>query len=208
MRKKFKRIIMVEGCDGTGKSTLCRRAVEEFGYDFVKFPTVYPAWENMTPREAIDFHLTDFHRTLVEWPESGVTLLCDRSYISTLVYQCFEGWFPSKDFREVLDLALDIFSQFTDELCLVIVAADIPIMHERLQKRSQELVTGNKDTLDGLDSEALEKKLADLHMRYRTCLGYHLIPDIDNRLYLDTSSASAEETFEAFKFWFEDNDEW
>ena len=80
--------LIVEGPDGTGKTTLVGSLCRELSMIPVKFPSRWdPRWD---PRDPEPF-LQDFERRLTGNLPSRTSLCFDRSYLSSLVHQGYRG---------------------------------------------------------------------------------------------------------------------
>jgi thymidylate kinase len=190
--KKFKKIILVEGIDGSGKSTLCKGILESpqrLRHSFIKFPTRYP---KDSSEVTADFYLQDFQKGLEELSK-GEILLCDRSYLSTLVYQGFDNTFEvnRESYTYINEKASELFQSYCEELHLVWVYCSPENACERLQKRSQEL---KNDALDYMDDGDMLFELRSLMVRYNTVLtDRNVYSFFKDELYLNADDLTPEE---------------
>lgn len=200
MTKKFEKIIIVEGHDGTGKSTLCQRAKKYLQCDFIKFPTVYPDWANISTQEAIDFHIADFQTGLESIEPTSPILLCDRAYLSTLAYQCFnESNNQNEHFLSVATKCSDLFSGFSDDIQLVTIESSLKTSTQRILTRDH---IGQKDPLDEIEELFLISRVMGLKMRYRVSASYlnSQRPKIFTKtVNIDTTKLNKKQTLDQFK---------
>lgn len=200
MSKKFEKIIIVEGHDGTGKSTLCQRAIKHLQCDFIKFPTVYPDWANISTQEAIDFHIADFQTGLGSIEPTSPILLCDRAYLSTLAYQCFdEDNNQNEHFLSVATKCSELFSDFSDDIQLVMIESSLKVATQRILTRDH---TGQKDPLDEIGEVFLASRILGLKMKYRVTASYlnSQRPKVFTKTTnIDTTNLSKKQTLESFK---------
>jgi dTMP kinase len=114
------RLIVIEGIDGTGKTTLCRGLTERLaaeGWDVARLrePTDGPfgrrirelartGRDGVTPREELDLFLNDRRENardhIVPALARGAVVLMDRYYFSTIAYQGARGLDPGAIRRE------------------------------------------------------------------------------------------------------------
>lgn len=79
MDKKIKRtVILIDGVDGVGKTTVCQLLSEKTGYPIIKMPNM-PRYFNTNPEEMSRL----FNEVIVQFPYD---MILDRGYPTSLVY--------------------------------------------------------------------------------------------------------------------------
>ena len=166
--------IVIEGLDGSGKSSVARRLAEILNRNFdgaVK-TTFEPndfSCGGQFIRDILTKKITEFHprqlafsfaanrldhctRVIGPWLESGEKMiLCDRFYLSSLVYQSFEDFgidqvFELNRFARRPDLTF--FIEVSDEIC-----------YQRMANRNQP-------------RELFEEKLAQTREKYMAAIAF------------------------------------
>lgn len=78
-------LIIIEGLDGTGKTSLANRLKDELGYG-IAFGT---SRKNTEKLKQINININDYHEDvhfINQWSSIGFNAICDRSFISAVVY--------------------------------------------------------------------------------------------------------------------------
>lgn len=161
---KINRIVL-EGGEGTGKSTLLKLLKEEFPADtFTAEPfkeaTIFPEilkWKNGEldldeVKETLLFAQQRKelnHSVFIPAMENDTRVWSDRSIISNLVYQFLRTPLSR---NEILELNQEVDSEFSLPDLVILLDGDPKSLRERLQK--------NKRTMDVIDSE-------DIHFHYQ-----------------------------------------
>jgi len=146
------RTVVIEGCDGTGKTTLARRLTGEHGFSHVH-ATRTPDHLDLTTRY---LHILDTDNRLV----------MDRSFVSELVYGPLQRGRSRLTWAQVLDLA-EAVTQRTGVFIHLTAPADI--VHARLLLRD-----GQGDAPD-----ALTALLAAYERAFRTLTDHATVITID-----------------------------
>lgn len=161
---KINRIVL-EGGEGTGKSTLLKLLKVEFPADtFTAEPfkdaTIFPEilkWKNgeldldeveetlLFAQQRKELN----HSVFIPAMESNTRVWSDRSIISNLVYQFLRTPLSR---NEILELNQEVDSEFSLPDLVILLDGDPKSLRERLQK--------NKRTMDVIDSE-------DIHFHYQ-----------------------------------------
>jgi thymidylate kinase len=205
--KKYSKLIILEGIDGSGKSTLAQKLCQGNGWDFIKFPTSYPKGSFQSPCQAIKFYLDDFEQGLFRIRNrSGVRsgiLVCDRSYISTLVYQGveamkneqpLENWRrDNPSFDEINKIGFRLFNEASDSIIYIHIDVDPRKSLERIKMR----YNGKAD--DELDILPDEEKLSALEKLDRAYKFIRSSKDVMESLQyfsIDSSNISQSEVYD------------
>lgn len=161
------KIWLIEGTDGTGKSTFSKELTQELpDACFLKFPSTMPTEiDKKSKANRIVFHLNDFKTQLDNVEDSCENLIVDRCFWSTLVYQGFNKGTTNPDwaFDTILQLGASLFHHAGDELCFVHLSCDLTEAVDRVLNRSNS--TG--DPLDSLQGVVLKDKIHLLSQRYQ-----------------------------------------
>lgn len=116
-------LILIEGLDGTGKTTIARRLRDENGFELIhKGPPTRPPYEEYTA------DLCDYE------PGEGRNIVCDRWHLGELVY-------PLARHRST-DMTPDIFDQIDRFLVckgafLIYATASLEVIERNLLKRGE-----------------------------------------------------------------------
>ena len=156
MNQKADKIVLVEGVDGAGKSTYVSR-VESECTDFcdiqvVSFPS--PALrERLRVGDSVNRgeFLIDFEDVLDEVDKSVDMIVCDRSFISTAVYQLSSPF----TMYETIELGLEIFSQHADRIEIYHIKEDYDKICDRLISRVSLSNIESSETMDGMEQFVL-----------------------------------------------------
>lgn len=169
----MKTMIIVEGMDGTGKTSFCKSLVKEkkaLGLNVVclKFPSKYPEegqFEGQPLIREVNFYLDDFEAQLEGVEDDVEVIVCDRSFISTAVYQGFQDLSVREDmFEYILHAGADIFG-FNDPKVIpefVLLESSAQTSFDRVTARAQE----DKDELERMTPEDMKARLQILKDRY------------------------------------------
>lgn len=111
--------IYVDGIDGVGKSTLCRKWKKRLGLDYT----------HLTSKHKNDF---DFHWTLIKKEK----VFYDRFFGGEFVYPTLYVRDPKMTLEEMLELYQEIINQ--NELYIIMVASDLSIVEKRLKAREED----------------------------------------------------------------------
>jgi len=175
------RYVLIEGHDGGGKTTFSHLVTEEyqrrgFKAERVKFPTSYPSDDLIArPADLLMFYLNDFKDTLEKYRDSDVDILvCDRSFLSTMVYQGFkvisgEDTADTNLMRSLAVVGSKIFSEaFEDvEVEIVRIECEVQTAMKRIRSRNSE----EKDLLERGTSREQFTALQRLKGRYERVTG-------------------------------------
>jgi thymidylate kinase len=160
-------IIIIEGSDGTGKSSLFNSLtlwLQEAGQEVsrYKFPTQYPH----PSQDTYEFYLNDFKETLskatpTEW------MLIDRSFVTTLVYQGYDCNSYQRDpsyHQMKTELVQNFFGHFENvkSIHFVWLTAGLNIKLSRILRRKASV----KDALERLPIEKMAIRLANVSQKY------------------------------------------
>ena len=99
--------VMLEGLDGTGKTTIGKLIEATYGFKYVHFPTRKPdkPFSEMTDRERYEFFVNDQIEGMKAFSDNYDNIVYDRGFVSTMLYQ-------SKDnSEEELDKILTDFEE-------------------------------------------------------------------------------------------------
>lgn len=125
------RTVVIEGCDGTGKTTLARRLTGKHGFSFIH-ATRTPDHLDLTTRY---LHMLDTDSRLV----------MDRSFVSELVYGPLQRGRSRLTWAQVLDLAEAVTQR---NGAFIHLTAPVDVVHARLLLRDGE--ADEPDILTGL----------------------------------------------------------
>lgn len=172
-------MIIVEGHDGSGKTSFCDHLHstlnESHRVDLLKFPSRLPSEDDKRwVSSRVLFYLNDFeyqmhpYRDGSDYPKEAEVLIIDRSYLSTLVYQGYlkDSVFKDLDTYDTLNhMGKEIF--FSDikglEIDIVFLECKAEIAVERILERADTC----KDDVETLAPEAMLKELRLLKDRYQ-----------------------------------------
>lgn len=172
------RLVIIEGHDGTGKTTFARLLKENyesrgFKVAHVKFPSRLPSDAILaSPVDSQMFYLTNFHGVMKRFRGDTETeiLIADRSFITTMVYQ---GFYQDEDGKDKMDahafqnLATQgsrIFSEGIPnlEVEIVFLSCEISTALARITERASE----EKDAIERMSALDRQKKVQTLQDRY------------------------------------------
>lgn len=133
------RFIVIEGLDGTGKSTVAKQLAEALGYPYSKTPsgsfqkarTTFDVPEIST-LERISFYLGDCLKLSVQVQQDDeMVLVVDRYFYSTLAYHLEQD--PT-----LTRLFLPFTKDFKKPDLVILLYADFEISKQRIKARSQD----------------------------------------------------------------------
>jgi len=162
--------IIVEGPDGTGKTTFCKLLGEQLGYPVVKFPLVQPD-RGMSPWAKTQHYINEFEVTCNRLYQDGKAKhIFDRSYLSTWVYQGVN----SPELSEfILHNGKRIFSAsgWHNPLHVILHNSDVEETARRIAER-KETGESTGDEVDGLEFEKLVERCLILNRIYLKLADY------------------------------------
>ncbi|HKL23677.1 MAG TPA: AAA family ATPase [Candidatus Nanoarchaeia archaeon] len=169
-------LIIIEGLDGTGKTSLAEKLKKEFGYG-IAFGT------NRGDKEVLkelNIHINDYHEDIHfinQWSSIGFNAICDRSFISGVVY----GKINNKT-AMLFDYCMDRIKENSEDVYFILLKADNKTIVER--------------------DEEWEGKEQELEMkRYLySNIFKHRLKDF-NSLIINTNEKSNEEVFKEVEEW-------
>lgn len=216
------RQIIIEGHDGAGKTTFSNLLVENyrsrgFSVERLKFPSSYPSDDLLSrPSDLMLFYLNDFREGLAPFRENPVDILViDRSFLSTMVYQCFQesenytnDVLDENALRSMATLGSRIFTEGLDpvEVEIVLMSCEINTATRRMTERN----SGEKDKLERMRSRDRYMKVRLLKDRYQVLKGvfrygwYRPLEiggnafDIAKVIELDTTNLDPEQALKAY----------
>lgn len=97
------RYVIIDGIDGTGKTTISRMLEKELGLKYVHFPTDKSWFKDipkMNPSDIVMSFVEDFHRTADKIFKDSTDYVFDRSFVSSMLYQ-------SEGLSEELGISID-----------------------------------------------------------------------------------------------------
>jgi thymidylate kinase len=172
------RLVIIEGHDGTGKSTLKDLIAADyeargFSQTSLDFPSAYPTPEVLAvPSQAMLFYLNDFQRTLASLEVIPDVIIADRSFLSTMVYQGFEDSpenLKECHFHAIKTLGSQIFEDHLGdmEVEILILNCDVNIAMRRMTSREAP----KKDALEKMSVTQRAQKIKRLQERYMVVAG-------------------------------------
>lgn len=137
MNQKTK-IIVVEGFDGAGKTTLARWLSEFLNYNYHKSPTGifsdvrnYFDKENVLLQDRLCFYFADCMRISILLSTTSDNYVLDRYYFSTIAYH------ESKQ-KGITDSALGLFYNLTPPDIVLLIKTDFDVLSKRIQRRDEK----------------------------------------------------------------------
>lgn len=187
------RAIIVDGADGAGKTTFCKLLQERKGWRYVKFPLEYPRRHFTSPDANADYYLAEFKKVCEELGKNRdrTTIIFDRSYISTYIYQ---GQNDPMLGKRIIEEGRQAFSRLNAELSYVILAVDPQTACERILGRPKQEVI---DSIDELAGKELFERCTSLYKSYNT-LPLVLEVERPTLIKIDTSDTGPQEAVEHF----------
>ena len=209
------RMIIVEGVDGVGKSTFLSTLENRYKdlslsttHRFFPYQMPPPDVSSCSIREVL-YYLKDFERQLAEHPTVNTdVILCDRSFLTTMVYQGFIGTaIKGRYYEPIQTLGEDLFASKidVDHIDVVYLECSTETSINRISARKS-----SKDVTDNLKGDELTKRLDNLKNRFeivisdtnfkwkmeRLSLGLaRKKPSVIKRIHqLDTTNSSPEDT--------------
>lgn len=161
------KIIIIEGYDGTGKTTLCKKLVEEFDGVYFHCPSgkkpltkgIYELFKDYNDMDETTklFMILATHveniQSMNELKAAGEIVIADRSLLSTYAYQHINY----DNFSEILG-RLDFPVLSVDDV--LVLTASIETLQERLTLRT------DSDNLDVYFMSNLERIMTKYHEHY------------------------------------------
>ena len=127
---------VIEGADGSGKTTMAKKLAEQYG-------AIYTAEPTDVSIDSLEGYIEDRKKhdiQIQQWLKEGKSVVCDRYKYSTLVYQQLEG----HDVNELKELNHD--SLIPD--LTVVLEVEVETLMERLKARGKPLSKyENEETL-------------------------------------------------------------
>lgn len=169
-------IIILEGSDGTGKSTLAKHLKDKTGGSVLrKFPPSLPEPEDITDplREAL-FYLNGMaNDPFLRGQQEADTLICDRSFLTTMVYQGYTSG-PSPIQKNPLCTSIfglghaAFFSRIKQpfSVSFVRVTCDLETSLDRMDSRNISKEEKELDRVDRLDRAERKEKLSLLNVLF------------------------------------------
>jgi thymidylate kinase len=127
---KKRTVILIDGVDGVGKTTVCNLLAEKTGYPIIKMPNM-PKYFDSNPEEMARL----FNETIIQFPGD---MILDRGYPTSLVYSKIYG----RDIRQ-LDYVSSISSHLKPKV-FILSATDKDILS---RKNADELIDNEKRVL-------------------------------------------------------------
>ena len=174
------KFIVIEGCDFTGKSTVIEKlvvalkdlgidayqmkALGETDYGIARRKFLMENKETLTNEEQVDLMIDaiqDMNRKLKLLLEDGATVVCDRYYYSTLVYQgiC----------QNAIEMVEDKLSQanLIEPDLTIILDCETSVILQRMKERAE---TNSYDPKNKEDVEKIRNAYLQLSQRKNTTL--------------------------------------
>lgn len=125
MKNNF--FVVIEGADGSGKSTMAKKLAEKYNAIY----TCEPTSPQINTLEGFIEDRKKHDIQIKQWLDEGKNVICDRYKYSTLVYQQFEG----HDVSELIELNRD--SLIPD--LTIILDYPVEVLIQRLKERGKPL---------------------------------------------------------------------
>ena len=131
--------IIIEGCDGTGKTTLCKQLAEKYGLDVV----------HITSKDPNDF---EFYKETLR----KTNVVYDRHFLGELIYPKIYNRQGNLDRDDAKWFRMLCFKQ---NVCIIVLTTDIDEIRRRLTERGELKFVFDK--VDSINRQFLElaKKL-------------------------------------------------
>ena len=126
--------IIIEGCDGTGKTTLCKKLAERYGWDIV----------HVTSKDPNDF---DFYRQTMRKRNA----IFDRHFLGEMIYPKV---YSRKGNLKLSDIEWFRYYAVDTETCIIVLTADIDEIKKRLTERGELPFVFDK--VDAINEQFLE----------------------------------------------------
>jgi hypothetical protein len=147
-------LIIIEGCDGTGKSTLAARLAETFEQDGDDIHVIHRGPPERHPIVEYELALSGYR------PNSGVTIICDRWHLGADVYG------PLKRLDDGLDSAIrwHIEQYLISRGALLVLAESVENHIEMMNARGEDYIDNDEAILvvDGFRRAAMHSLLPRL----------------------------------------------
>jgi thymidylate kinase len=149
-------LIIIEGLDGTGKTSLVQRLRDEYGYK-IAFKTRNQDTEKL---QELNINVNSYHEDvhfLNQWSSIGFNAICDRSFISAVVY----GDINEKT-AKIFDYCLEKIEKNKNDVFFVYLKAKDEIIIERDEswKGKQQLLQVKRYLFDNI----FNKRLGDFNL--------------------------------------------
>ena len=131
--------IIIEGCDGTGKTTLCKKLAERYGWDIV----------HVTSKDPNDF---DFYRQTMR----KTNVVFDRHFIGEMIYPQI---YNRKGNLDRHDLEYFIHQSYKEKCPVIVLTTDLEEIHRRLSVRGEEKFVAEK-------IETINKQFLSIALKY------------------------------------------
>lgn len=170
-------LILVEGTDGTGKSQFIKHLSKHLTEQTqpaqlrtLAFPTK-PIPNQNHPSSEVLFFLNDFNTTFQNLPDFSAEgegiILCDRSFLTTIVYQGFRGDYSlvkGRFYNSIMNVGETTFLGHInfDTVHTVLLTCSIETAQSRIGQRGVD-----KDDLDKMEGSQQHMRLETLAYRYR-----------------------------------------
>jgi thymidylate kinase len=183
--------VMIDGSDGTGKTTLSKRLESECSHSIrLSFPTDTPTHSFDHKTSEILYYLNDFDEHIVQTTYEEDMVILDRSFISTMAYQGFTRHGFKKEpwaINAIMSLGSEML-RTRDDVYAVYTKSHAQDRLDRIEGRSDD-----NDLVSQLDRQERRKKLKELDRTFRR--SYKLLQNNQqdfSYLRLNTSEESVE----------------
>lgn len=126
--------IVIEGCDGTGKTTLCKKLAEKYGWDTV----------HVTSKDPNDF---DFYKQTLR----KTNVIYDRHFLGEMIYPKI---YNRKGNLSNYDLDWFKYYRFDTRTCVIVLTAHLDEIKRRLTERGEFKFVFDK--VDSINNQFLQ----------------------------------------------------